>query len=502
MGESVEQLKQHLYRYHDLHGAAAVLRWDQEVNMPPGGAEGRAEQLATLSAMAHEVFVSAETARLLEAAEDEVANLDYRSDEASLVRVIRREYDKMAKIPTELIAEFSRATSRAFIAWREARQENDYPHFRPYLQQVLDLTKRFVEILGYEEEPYDALLDFYEPGMKTAEVRTLFEELKRGLLPLLEAIRAHADAVDDTFLGDRSYPVDRQWELTEVILRKIGYDFNRGRQDKAPHPFTTEFSPGDVRVTTRLYPNKPQSAIFSSIHEGGHALYEQGIPLKFTRTHLGHGATLGLHESQSRLWENMIGRSRTFWKYFFPILQAFFPAQLMDVDLDRFHRAINRVQPDLIRVEADEVTYNFHIFIRFELEQAMINDELPLADLPTAWNEKYQAYLGVTPPTDADGCLQDIHWAHGTIGYFPTYTLGNLISAQLFRHARAEIPELEAGFAEGNFAPLLQWLREHVHRHGAKFTAPELMRFEFNETISAQPLIEDLTAKYREIYRL
>ncbi len=502
MSEKVEQLKQHLYRYHDLHGAAAVLGWDEEVNMPPKGAEGRAEQMATLTALAHEIFTSEETGRLLEEAEAEVADMDYRSDEASLVRVVRRDYDKMTKLPTELVAEFSRATSHAFIAWREARQDDDYGHFKPHLQHLLDLILQTVEIIGYEDEPYDALLDFYEPGMKTAEVRALFESLKAGLLPLLEAIQERGAAVDNSFLTEQSYPVERQWELTEVILRKIGYDFSRGRQDKAPHPFTTEFSPSDVRITTRLFPNFPQAAIFGSIHEGGHALYEQGIPFKFARTALGHGATLGLHESQSRLWENMVGRSRNFWRYFFPIMQAFFPQQLMAVDLDTFYRAINRVKPDLIRVEADEVTYNFHIFIRFELEQAMVNGELSLDDLPEAWNEKYRAYLKITPPTDADGCLQDVHWAHGTLGYFPTYTLGNLISAQLFRRVRSEIPDLEAGFAEGEFKPLLDWLREHVHRHGAKFTAPELLEFELGESLDARPLIDYLTTKYRAIYRL
>ncbi len=501
MGEKVERLKQHLYRYHDVNSAASVLSWDQEVNMPPGGAEGRAEQMATLSAIAHELFVSEETGRLLEEAEAEVKDIDYQSDDASLVRVIRREYEKMTKIPTELVAEFSRTTSRAFVAWREARQADDYRHFQPHLQRILDLSHRFVEILGYEEEPYDALLDFYEPGMKTSQIRSLFGELKQGLLPLLRRIQEEGEKVETDFLH-RTYPVERQWDLTEVILRKIGYDFTRGRQDKAPHPFTTEFSHGDVRVTTRLYPDFPQAAIFGSIHEGGHALYEQGIPAKFARTHLGHGATLGLHESQSRLWENMVGRSRAFWHYFLPIMQAFFPKQLMEIDLDHFYRAINEVKPDLIRVEADEVTYNFHIFIRFELEQALINGELDVADVPEAWNAKYNDYLGITPPSDANGCLQDVHWSHGTIGYFPTYTLGNLISAQLFERAREEIAGLEESFAEGEFKPLLDWLREHVHSHGAKFTAPELMAFEFGETIRAQPLITYLTEKYSDIYRL
>ncbi len=501
MTSKVEQLKQHLYRRHDLGHANAVLSWDQEVNMPPEGVNARAEQQATLQSIAHEIFTSEETGKLLEAAEAEVAELDYDSDDASFVRVTRRGYDKLVKIPTELVAEMARATAQGFVAWREAREENDYPHFQPHLEKILDLNRRIADILGYEEHPYDALLDTYEPDITTAQVTQLFTELKEGLVPLLEEIVEDGQPVGGAFL-EKDYPVDRQRDFTEVVLRQMGYDFNRGRQDEAPHPFTISFSRNDVRVTTRLFPNRPQSALFGSVHEGGHALYEQGIPEKFERTVLSGGATLGLHESQSRLWENMVGRSRPFWGYFLPIFRAFFPAQTDGVSLEDFYRAINKVQPDFIRVEADEVTYNMHIFVRFEIEQAMVDGSLAVADIPEAWNSKYEEYLGIVPPTDTVGVLQDIHWSHGTIGYFPTYTLGNVIAAQLYRRMAQDLPGLEEGIGRGELLPVLDWMREHVHSYGSKFTAPELLERELGEGLLAQPLLDYMRAKYAEVYKL
>ncbi len=501
MGEKLAQLKAHLYPGFDLQHAAALLGWDQEVNMPDGGVNARAEQLATLSAMAHEIFTADETGKLLEAAEAETAGMDFTSDEASLTRVMRRQYDKFTKIPTALVAERARLSSQAFVAWRQAREQDNYALFAPHLQKILDLNLQIAAVLGYEEHPYDPLLGLFEPGVKTSQVTALFNALKAGLMPLLRAIVEQGKPVEAGFLT-QEYDVNRQWDLTLAILSEIGYDFNRGRQDKAPHPFTTNFGCDDVRVTTRLFPNWPQSAIFSSVHEGGHALYEQGSPHKFERTILAGGATLGIHESQSRMWENMLGRSKPFWRYFLPVMRAFFPQQLAGVTVDQFYRALNQVRPSLIRVEADEVTYNMHIFVRFELEQALVKGTLKVADVPDAWNAKYQEYLGITPPNNADGCLQDVHWSHSTIGYFPTYTLGNLIAAQLYRRVQADIPDLEEGFAHGEFLPLLHWMREHVHGHGAKYTAPELVQLELGEEISAQPLLDYMTARYTEIYEL
>jgi carboxypeptidase Taq len=501
MGEKLEHLKGHLARVIDLRHAAGVLGWDQEVNMPEEGVGPRSNQLSTLASIAHEMFTGDETAKLLEAAEDEVEGLDYDSDEASMVRVTRRLYDQQTKIPTDLVIRESKATSQAFVAWRKAKESDDFPTFEPHLDELVEIQVEKAGHLGYEDHPYDALLDQFETGMTTAQVTALFNDLKEGLVPLVHEI-AEQPEVDDRFLTERVYDQQRQWEFTLLLLRDIGYDFKRGRQDKAPHPFTTEFGNSDVRVTTRLFDNNPQSAIFSTVHEGGHALYELGSPDKFERTPLAGGATLGIHESQSRLWENQVGRSTSFWRHYYPILRAFFPDQLGDVSLESFHRAINKVEPTLIRVEADEVTYNMHIFVRFELEQALVTGDLKVADVPEAWNAKYETYLGITPPSDAVGCLQDIHWSHGTIGYFPTYTLGNLMSAQIYSQALQQLPDLEQGYERAEFAPLLDWLRRRVHRHGTKFTAPELMDREFGVEISAQPLVSYLREKYTGLYHL
>ncbi len=498
--EKLEQLKAHVAQAIDLMRAAAVLGWDQEVNMPDGGVDARSQQLSTLSSMAHEIVTSDKTGAMLEAAEAEVEGMDYDSDEASLVRVMRRQYDKRTKIPTELVIRESQASSQAFVAWRKAREAKDYAQFQPHLQEIVEIQREKADYLGYEGHPYDALLDLFEPDITTAQVETLFNELKAGLVPLTREI-ADQTQVDDSFLTE-AYDPARQWDFTLLLLRDIGYDFNRGRQDKAPHPFTTEFSAGDVRVTTRVNPNRPQTAIFGSAHEGGHALYEQGIPEKFERTALAGGATLGLHESQSRLWENQVARSLPFWSYYYPIMRAFFPESLADASLDAFYRAINKVEPSFIRVEADEVTYNQHIFVRFELEKALVTGELDVADVPEAWNAKYEEYLGITPPDDALGCLQDVHWSHATIGYFPTYTLGNLMSAQIFKQASEDLSGLESMFAKGEFTPLLDWLRDKVHSHGSKFTAPELLKREFDQSLSAQPLLDYLRTKYTEVYNL
>lgn len=501
MEKKLAQLQQHLYRPIDLMYAAGVLNWDQEIYMPPKGTQARAEQLSTLSAIAHEIFTSEETAKLLVAAETEVAEADYDGDAASLVRVIRRTYDQRTKIPTALVIRESQATSKAFAAWQAARAASDYAKFQPHLQEIVDINIEKAACFGYKDHPYDALLDQFETGMTTAQVEQLFSDLKAGLVPLVQAI-AEAEQIDASFLTAQDYDLDRQWDLTMLLLRDMGYAFEAGRQDQAPHPFTINFSSQDVRVTTRFDKNLPHSALFSSLHEGGHALYEQGIPQKFDRTALAGGATLGLHESQSRMWENQVARSIPFWRHYFPIMRAFFPTQLADVNFEQFYRAINKVQPDFIRVEADEVTYNMHIFVRFEMEKDLITGQLNVADVPDAWNAKYEAYLGITPPDAATGCLQDIHWSHGTIGYFPTYTIGNLISAQLYDQAKLDIPNLETGFANADFAPLRNWTRDKVHRHGAKFTAPELLQRELGQKISAQPLLNYMQARYSEIYNL
>ncbi|MBN2004852.1 MAG: carboxypeptidase M32 [Anaerolineae bacterium] len=500
MGKHLEELVTYSYRPIDLSYIGAVLGWDQQVNMPPLGVETRANQLSTLSAIIHELATSDEMCKLLEAAESEVAGCEYDSDEASMVRAARRNYDKLTRLPTEFVVRQTQATSKAYTAWTQARAESNFALFRSNLEEVVALEQERTGYLGYTDHPYDALLDQYEPRMKTAQVEKLFETLKAGLVPLVQAI-AQAEPIDDSFFEEQEYDLSRQWDFTMMLLGDIGYDFQRGRQDKAPHPFTTNFSTQDVRVTTRLLKNRPQSAFFSSLHEGGHALYEQGINPEFDRTALAGGATMGLHESQSRMWENQVGRSESFWRHYYPIMRAFFPEQMRDVSFERFYRGINKVKPDFIRVEADEVTYNLHIFVRFELEKDLITGALKVADIPDAWNAKYQAYLGITPPNDAQGCLQDVHWT-GMFGYFPTYTLGNLISAQLYAQAQKDLPGLEEGFAQAEFAPLLDWTREKVHRHGAKFNAEELLERTIGQTIQAQPLLDYIKRRYSAIYNL
>ncbi len=494
MPRKVQTLIEHLQRPLDLTHAAAILHWDQNVSMPDRGIRARALQLSTLSSLAHSLFASEKTGELLAEAEEEVRGMELEEDHAALVRVVRRLYDQETKLPSAFVEEESLATSQAYDIWRQAREKRDFSLFLPSLKQVVDLNRRKADYLGYEKHPYDALLQLYEPGITTAEVEELFAPLRKELPPLLREIRSRT-APPHPALG-RHYPEEKQWEFSLALLDRMGFDFQQGRLDRSPHPFTTNFSVEDVRITTRLFSHNPLSSIFSTIHEAGHALYEMGIPLSLERTHLAQGATLGLHESQSRLWENQVGRSRAFWNYFYPIFRAFFPEQTRDVDPALFLREINRVEPGLIRVEADEVTYNLHIFVRFELEKELVTGALSPEEVPEAWNARYESMLGLRPAHDGEGCLQDVHWSHGSLGYFPTYTLGNLLAASLYAQAKARLPGLEESFAEGEFASLREWLREHVHRHGARYTARELMEREFGETLRAEPLLTYLREKY------
>jgi carboxypeptidase Taq len=499
--EKLRELKTRLGEIEDFKAAAGVLEWDQMTYMPPRGTAARAEQLATLRKTAHALFVSDEIGRLLEELQAEVADLDYDSDEASLVRVTARDYERERKIPASLVAEMAKATALAQEAWVQARAESNYPHFQPHLQKIVELNIQMAEALGYKDRIYDALLDLYEPEMKTAQVARIFDELKAELVPLVRAIAEKKDAVDDAILY-RDYDGEKQWAFGQEVLRQIGFDFERGRQDKSAHPFTTSFSINDVRLTTRVYRDQFKTALFGSIHEGGHALYEQGFSPALERTPLCDGASLGVHESQSRLWENLVGRSRGFWAFYFPRLKEFFPQQLDGLDLETFYKAINKVEPSMIRVEADEVTYNLHIFLRFEIENDMLEGKVKLSDLPKAWNAKMKAYLGIVPANDAEGVLQDIHWSTGTIGYFPTYALGTLLSVQFYNQALAEIPEIPAQVERGEFAPLQTWLKERIYVHGKKFTPAELVKRVTGSELSARPFVEYAKGKYGDIYGL
>jgi len=500
MSDPVEALRAHLAPIDDLESAAAVLAWDQETFMPDGGAEARARQLSTLQSTAHERFVSEKTGALLDRAAEATDGADPLDDDAGLVRVTRRDYERARRVPSSLVAELSEATSRAKQAWKQARTEDDFSIFAPHLETLVDLSVEKAEAIGYDDTPYDALLQEFEPGLTTAEVADTFDALRADLVPLVDAI-ADSPQLDDDLLR-RSYPQPKQKQFGEQVLADLGYDFDRGRQDVSAHPFTTAFAVDDVRITTRYDEAYLPSALFSMIHEGGHALYEQGVDPALDRTPLGEGASLGIHESQARLWENHVGRSRPFWRHYFPKLQDAFPEALSDTDLDTFYRTVNRVEPSLIRVEADEVTYNLHVMLRFELERGLIEGTVAVNDLPTLWNEAMDDTLGVVPDTDADGVLQDVHWSMGSFGYFPTYTLGTLAAAQLMNAIEDDVPDLDDRVANGHFDALLDWLRTHVHRHGRKLEGPELLERATGTDLSAEPWLHYAEDKFGALYAL
>jgi len=493
------ELKSRLTEINDLGRAAAVLGWDQQTYMPPGGGLARSEQLATVEKLSHQMFTSEEIGELLEDAAAETAGLDYDSDDASLIRVTRRDYDKARKVPPGLVAEIARTTSMGLEVWVEAKAQSNFASFQPILQKIYALQGELARCLGYEEQIYDALLDQYEPGMTTSTLKRIFADLKRELVPLVQSISQRLDRVDDSVLH-RHYEESKQWDFGIDVLKRLGYDLQRGRQDKSVHPFTTSFSTNDVRITTHVDENFLPTALFGTLHECGHGLYEQGVSQDLERTPLSGGTSLGIHESQSRLWENLLGRSRGFWNFFYPRLQSTFPETLSTVPLEAFYCAINRVEPSLIRTEADEVTYNLHIMVRFELEVEVLEDRLKVADLPVAWNSKMRDYLGVVPPDDAQGVLQDVHWSNGLIGYFPTYSLGNLISVQIFEKAKADDPAIPSQIEQGELKALLEWLTAHVYRHGRKFLPAELLERATGGPLRAEPYVNYLKEKYSEIY--
>ncbi len=497
--EAVARLRGHLAPILDLGAAASVLAWDQQTYMPPGGGRARAEHLSTLRRLTHEMFTSPQTRALLEAAEAEAASLDADSDEAAIVRMTRRDYDRATKLPSDFVAERTRAAATSVEVWRKARPANDFALFRPHLEQMVDFARRTADYIGFEDHPYDALLDAYEPKMTSREVTALFATLRERTVPLVRAIADRGDVVDASFLT-REYDEGMQEAFARKVVEDFGYDFSRGGLARAPHPFATGFSRDDVRITTRFDARYLPSAVFAIFHESGHAMYGQGISPTLERTTLAGGAGLGVHESQSRMWENLVGRSRPFWRRYFPRLREMFPQQLADVDAETFYRAVNRVAPSLIRVEADEVTYNLHIVLRYELERALLEGTLAAADLPAAWNARMQGFLGVTPPNDADGVMQDIHWSTGSFGYFPTYTVGNVMSAQLFEAARRAHPGLMEEIGRGEFGPLLGWLRENVHVHGRKFFPQDLLERATGSQLTPEPYLRYLWEKFGEIY--
>lgn len=499
MPSALDRFKERWARISVLEQTIAVLGWDMETFMPEEGVNARSEQIALLTELAHRWLVSDETARLIGDAEEEASGKEYFSDEAAMLRVARRAYLQKVKLPEALVTRLARTTAKANSVWISARKNADFGMFAPILSEIIDINREEADLLGYSGHPYDALLDLYEPDLKTAEADRLFAEMKRELVPLVREITGRGPAPGNALLLQK-FDTSRQEAFGLRVLRDMGYDFKRGRQDRSAHPFTTSFTPYDVRITTRFDEGDLLSALFSTIHEGGHALYDQGLPLDLVNTPLCQPISLGVHESQSRLWENIVGRSRGFWRHYLPVLKEHFPGQVDAVEPDEFYRAVNRVAPGFIRVESDELTYNLHIFIRFEIEKELVAGSLPVQDIPGTWNEKYRDYLGVMPPDDAVGCLQDIHWAHGAIGYFPTYTIGNLLSAQLYNRAIEDDPSIPSAIETGGFAPLLSWLRDRVHRHGSRYTFSELVRTVTGGDIQVRPYMAYLAGKFRAIY--
>ncbi len=491
-----------------INSAASVLSWDQETHMPAGGGEARAEQIAVLQGIAHDKLVSPDIERVLAATVDPATGqaIDQPGDlwdepSRSLLREIWRDFSRAKRLPSDFVIRLSRETSLAQQVWAEAKEQNNFRQFLPNLRTVLALKREEAEYLEYKTSPYDALLDVYEPGSTIATLRPLFTQMKARLVPLLKRVTQSPNQIDDSILR-HSYDQARQLEFGRLVLIAMGYDFERGRLDLSAHPFTTSFHPTDVRVTTRVHEHELQSCLFSCIHEGGHGLYDQGLDQRYFGTPLGESVSLGIHESQSRMWENCVGRSRAFWRFFYPVLQQTFHHQLRGIDMEHFYAAINCVKPSFIRVEADELTYNLHIMLRFEIEQDLIEGRTQPDDLPGIWNQKMQEYLGITPPTDAEGVLQDVHWSFGAFGYFPTYTLGNLYSVQFFEQAKLEIPHLDDEIAAGQLTVLRRWLEQKIHRWGRMFTPDHLAQRVTGKSINPEPFLTYLEKKYGELYTL
>jgi carboxypeptidase Taq len=484
---------------NDLRSAANLLEWDQQTMMPPHGAENRAESLATLERISHAMFIADETGRLIESAASELDGASPDSDEASLVRVVQRRWEKARRVPTDLAADLARAASMGHNVWVAARESSDYGAFAPYLERNLDLACRYVDCFDGFDCAYDVLLDDFEPGMKTEHVARLFEELKGELTTLTATLNEHSDRADDSCLHGH-FPIDAQRQLVCEIVELMGFDPASWRIDEAVHPFATGLNPQDVRITTRWDVSFFPSALYGAMHECGHGLYEAGIARALERTPLGQVESLGIHESQSRMWENMVGRSRAFAGVLAPRVAALFGQSPIGVEV--LFRAVNRIEPSHIRVEADEVTYGLHIILRFELEQALIDGRVSVKELPEAWNALTKEYLGLDVPDDAHGVLQDVHWSGGAIGYFPTYALGNLIAGQLWEQAHKDMPYLDERIAAAELGPLREWLRENVHRHGAKFTMPELLERVVGGPIAVGPFVTYLKRKLSDVYGL
>lgn len=496
MKNTYQSYVEHAQKISDIHGAMALMHWDQEVYMPEGSAAFRSRQLSTLSGMAHELFTDKAFGECLHTLADAK---ELNEKQQRNIKITLKEFDRATKFDTSFVMEKSRLISEAYQSWIKARKENNFTVYMPALDALINKVREETEILGYEEHPYDALLDLYEPGLKVIQLEELFSSFKTKSKDLLEQILI-SSAPDDQFLK-AYFPKGKQWDLGIEVLKKMGYDFAHGRQDISPHPFTTSFSVKDVRVTTRLDEHDLMNMLMSCIHEGGHALYEQGFDPAEYGLPSGGAISLGIHESQSRLWENHVGRSLEFWEYLFPIYKETFPDQLADISTYDFYKAVNKVQNSPIRTEADELTYHFHVMIRYEIEKMIIEGNLKTAEIKDVWNDKYKMYLHMTGLDDNRGVLQDVHWAHGSFGYFPTYSVGSFYAAQFHGQMEKDIPDLRFGYKNGDFSPGLEWLRSKIHRWGRQLEAEELCIKVTGEPLNVDHFISYAKAKYANIYQ-
>jgi len=498
---ALSELKRRLMEISDLNFAGAVLSWDQATYMPPGGAVARGRQTAMLSKLAHEKTTDAALGSLLDALEPHGEELPYDSDDASLIRVARRDFEKAIRLPSDYVERASAHSSASFTAWIKARPANDFAAMRPYLEKNVELSREYAGYFAPYRRVTDPMIDDYDAGMTTASVQELFAALRRELVPIVRAICDQPAADDDCLRG--VFAETRQLDFNVAVVKRLGYDFERGRIDKTHHPFCTKFSAGDVRITTRVDEADIGQALFSTVHECGHAMYEQGVAAALAGTPLGSGTSAGVHESQSRLWENVVARGRGFWQHFYPALQAAFPDPFRNIEPETFYRSINKVQRSLIRTDADEVTYNLHVMMRFDLELDLLEGRLQVTDLPEAWRARIKADLGIAPNDDRNGCLQDVHWFSGAIGgSFQGYTIGNILSAQFYAAAVKAHPEIPREVAEGEFGTLRNWLVMHLHRHGRKFQPDELVARAAGEPMTIGPYLAYLRGKYGELYRL
>lgn len=499
--KAYDELCRHARETALLVAAEGALAWDERTMLPPEGTEFRAEQLTLLAGMLHARRTDKRIGEWLDVLTDSPLAADPHSPSGTIIREIRRQYERRVKLPQSLVEELARTASLGQHAWEEARAKDDFNTFAPLLAKTFELKRAEADALGHTGTRYDALLDDYEPGERTSNVAGVLADLREALVPLVAEIAASGRSPDIKIL-ERTYPVAAQEAFARRGAEAIGFNFRRGRLDVTAHPFCTGLGPNDCRITTRYDEKFFPGAFFGVLHEAGHGIYDQGLPGEWYGLPPGEAVSLGIHESQSRLWENLVGRSRAFWQGLYPAAQQAFPEALAGTSLDDFYFAINDVRPSLIRVEADEATYNLHILIRFELEQALLGDDLPVKDLPAAWNDKYQQYLGIRPQSDANGVLQDVHWSAGLVGYFPTYSLGNLYASQFFAQAEKDLGALGPQFARGEFAPLRQWLAKHIHSQGQCYSAADLVQKITGKPLSHDPLMAHLRGKLAPLYGL